>query len=67
MKYKIEKENLIMFPESQMDIFNLGTIWGKRGGKIMFTSDTDSPDRKIESYEIELEVVVHSLTKIEGL
>ncbi len=65
MKYKIDNEkNLQMFPESSMDLFNLGTVWAKCGGKILFTSDTDKPQREIEFYELEIEQIIHFLIKI---
>jgi hypothetical protein len=62
MKFKFEKDELIMFPETEMDIFNIGRMFNN-----LLTGSVDfgvQQERKIVSYRAPTNVIVERLAKI---
>jgi len=64
MKYELSdaKKMLRLIPEDQTDIFRLGQLWAKHGGKIMWKKEVDEP-REIEFYELILKEISEILAK----
>jgi hypothetical protein len=64
MKFKVEKNILVLFPEDDVDLIDIGTIWRILGGSVMFDTDSDNPQRKVKRFEISSNIVLKALTKI---
>lgn len=57
MKFKMQKDELIMTPECDMDLYNIGVLHTQYGGKICY----DNEVHKITEYSISAITVIDFL------
>jgi hypothetical protein len=52
MKYSIEKDEVILFPENEADIYKMGVLHNKYGGRV------EIHEGKVTSYKINCNIIL---------
>ena len=58
MKYSIKDNEVVLIPECEMDIYKIGVLHNKYGGRMTVEADTDNVDKKIKEYGIDCNIVL---------
>lgn len=58
MNYSIQENEVVLIPETDMDIYKIGVMHNRYGGRIVATRDSDHPEATIKSYNINCNIIL---------
>ena len=64
MKLKADKNDIILYPENDWDIFVIGKLSLKTNVEVSFESDTLNPEQKMSQVKISIKNLLELLNKV---